>query len=129
MADERVKILVIDDEISICRYFERILPPPDYTLVTAQTVRAGLDAAQDPEVQLILTDYNLDPSVPGMQWIQRLRLQRDDIPLAVLSGSLDDTMITTCEELGVTHILPKPFTAREVTDTIKSMRASSPNES
>jgi DNA-binding response OmpR family regulator len=98
-------------------------------LVTIAVKRAGLtlaatapdgDRALDTIRELVPDLAILDVSMPGMSGLEVCRLVRedpalDDVRLAVLSASVDESARSVALEAGADHFLSKPFGIRELT--------------
>lgn len=103
------KILVIDDEESIRKYFHKLLARLECEVVSAGDSDLGLDLAADPAVCLIITDYYLPGRVQKSALVRALRELRPEIPVMVITGYADMDTISECEALGVQDVLTKPF--------------------
>ena len=103
------KVLVIDDEAEICKYFQRLLTEIGYDVQTAGDSPSGLACADDPSVDLIVSDLNMPGAPSGLDLIRALREKRPDCPLVVVSGYPTGDRLKACGEMGVVEFLTKPF--------------------
>ena len=103
------KILVIDDEESIRKYFHKLLARLECEVISAGDSDHGLELAGDPDVRLIITDYYLPGSVQKSDLVRALRELRPELPVMVITGYADMDTISECEQLGVQDVLTKPF--------------------
>jgi DNA-binding NtrC family response regulator len=115
------KILVIDDEESIRKYFHKLLMRLECDVMTAADADEGLAMAADPEVKLIISDYYLPGSVQKADLVRALRELRPEIPVMVITGYADMDTITECEALGVKDVLTKPFELSFVLTMVKQV--------
>ena len=113
------KILVIDDEEGIRRHFEKLLTRRGHEVITAEDGEEGLELAADPEVKLIITDYQLPGALTKTEMVRTLRELRPELPLMVISGYADMEIVNECEALGVRDVLTKPFELSFVTSIIQ----------
>lgn len=103
------KVLVIDDEAEICKYFQRLLTEIGYDVQTAGDSPSALACADDPSVDLIVSDLNMPGAPSEMALIRALREKRPDCPIVVVSGYPTGDRLKACGEMGVVEFLTKPF--------------------
>lgn len=115
------KILVIDDELGILRYFERLLTDLGYSVETTDNSQNGCELAKDPAVSLIISDLNMPGELSKLDLIRKLRELRPDCPVVVVSGYPTPERLQTCEDLGVAEFLTKPFEMSFMTSVLKRL--------
>ena len=100
-------ILVVEDEATVRDFVARILVRKGYAVRCAADGQAAADLFHDdPEgVGLLLTDLDM-PRKNGSQLIYEMRSIRPELPVLVMSGSLDEWS----EELLGIPCIAKPFT-------------------
>ena len=103
------KILVIDDDEIVRRYFNCLLERLGYEVVLASDGKEGLEKAASPDIELVISDLFMPGSPFGVDLIRQLHDQRPQCPIVVISGEGDSTIIDQCAALGVTEFLTKPF--------------------
>ena len=103
------KILVIDDDEIVRRYFSTLLNRLGYEVECAVDGKSGLDAATHPDIGLIISDLFMPGAPYGIELIRQLRAARPDCPIVVISGEGDTHTVEDCSSLGVTDFLTKPF--------------------
>jgi CheY-like chemotaxis protein len=103
------KVLIVDDDPGVVSYLSRVLTLAGHAVVEAVDGMAGLAAAADPSINLIISDLNMPGDLKGVEFIRRLRQERPDCPVVVVSGYPSETSLAQCREMGVTEFLTKPF--------------------
>jgi CheY-like chemotaxis protein len=83
------RILVVDDDPSICDVVERLLASSGYAVTTATTGRAALEAATRQSFAAAFVDLCM-PSMHGLEIINGLRALAPDTKLIVMSGLMAD---------------------------------------
>ena len=83
------RILVVDDDPSICDVVERLLASSGYAVTTATTGRAALEAATKQSFAAAFVDLCM-PSMHGLEIIDGLRALAPDTKLIVMSGLMSD---------------------------------------
>jgi len=83
------RILVVDDDPSVCDVVERLLASSGYAVTTATTGRAALEAATKQSFAAAFVDLCM-PSMHGLEIINGLRALAPDTKLIVMSGLMAD---------------------------------------
>src|SRR5213080_3449743 len=109
--DERVNILVVDDQSANLLALESILTDMDENLVKAESGRDALRALLDREFAVILLDVQM-PDLNGFETASLIR-ERDksrDTPIIFLTAlSRNETNVFRGYELGAVDYIFKPF--------------------
>lgn len=127
-ADEAVldhprRVLVADDEPSVCELVERALEPEGYTVVKARNGHHALRIILSTRLDLILLDY-LMPGYTGLDVLYRLRAEGIQTPVLVISGRHEPQMVEDATRLDATWV-EKPFTPQALADMARNaIRAS-----
>jgi CheY-like chemotaxis protein len=89
MSTEPARILVVDDDPSVCDVVERLLVSSGYAVTTATTGRAALEAASRQSFTAAFVDLCM-PSMHGLEIIDGLRALAPATKLIVMSGLMAD---------------------------------------
>lgn len=108
-----MKILVVEDEANIAEFVARGLRQQGFLVQVEMDGLAGLAAALEEEVDLLILDLNL-PKLSGEQLLERLVVARPGLPVLVLSAkdSVEDQVRNL--DAGADDYLPKPFSFVEL---------------
>jgi YesN/AraC family two-component response regulator len=106
-------ILLIDDEDEIKSLMANYLMKShieENRIVLASDGKEALGKIQNQEFGLIIVDV-LMPKMNGLQLIKeiKLRAKYKDIPVILISGTLEADNVKTAIALGINNILVKPF--------------------
>ena len=112
------EILIIDDELQICRLLEITLESNDYKVVQANTAHDGLIAAAAHSPDLILLDIGL-PDESGHEVLRKLR-EWYNKPIIILSVQSDEANIVKALDCGANDYLVKPFRTGELLARIRT---------
>ncbi|MBA3377362.1 MAG: response regulator transcription factor [Chloroflexota bacterium] len=115
-----MRILVIEDEAAIVRTLERGLGAHGYTVISADNGEDGARLAATEPVDVVLLDIAL-PGLDGHQTLARLRAQRRDLPILMLTARDDVTNKVSALEAGADDYLTKPFALEELVARIRAM--------
>ncbi len=113
------KILVIDDEQSICLILENFLSV-DYEIVSKNDGIQALEWLEGNLPDLIICDVQM-PNMDGYQFLEKVRQRgyTKHTPVIMLSGSEASKERVKCYRLGAQDFLTKPFNPEELEELIK----------
>ncbi|MEI6062595.1 MAG: response regulator [Bacteroidota bacterium] len=112
------EILVIDDELQICKLLEITLQSNDYKVILANTAREGMITAAAHSPDLIILDIGL-PDMNGQEVLRKLR-EWYNKPVIILSVQTDEVNIVKALDNGANDYLVKPFRTGELLARIRS---------
>ncbi len=114
------KVLVVDDEESIVILLSYNLEKDGYHVVTAHDGKEGYELAMTQSFDFIILDLML-PSMDGMDICRRLRQEKIDTPILMLTAKDDELEKIIGLELGADDYMTKPFSPREVLARMKAI--------
>ena len=109
------KILIIEDQVSLCNLYRTVLRPFNHDIVFATTGAAGVEAAQADRPDLIVLDLLL-PEMPGAEVAEKLRELGilPDVPLIVTTALDEMEAQVIAESVGANAVLNKPFSINSI---------------
>lgn len=113
------KILVVDDEPSIVTLLTFNLEKEGYKVTSAADGGEGLELALEQSFDFIILDVML-PTMDGMEITQRLRQEKNETPILMLTAKDDQVDRIIGLEIGADDYLTKPFSPREVLARMKA---------
>jgi CheY-like chemotaxis protein len=114
MSDKKKrKILVVDDEITVCKSIRQAILSEEYEVDTALSGEEALKKSKDNGYDLVITDLMM-PGISGLDLLKSLKESRPDIIIIMVTGY--PTIKTAVESVkrGAFDYLPKPFTPAEL---------------
>ena len=75
MSNANVNVLVVDDDIAVCRILHRMLSDEQYTVETRQSVADAFRAIEQKPFDVYVIDYKL-PDGSGFDVAERIRSKR-----------------------------------------------------
>ena len=118
-------ILVIDDDemnLNIARMIlEKKLP---CRVITASGGSQGLEILRRQYISLVLLDV-LMPEMDGIETLEKIRAEEnfEDIPVIMLTATVDKEIIKKSIHLGVTEYIKKPFMPKELLERVSKKLA------
>jgi DNA-binding response OmpR family regulator/putative methionine-R-sulfoxide reductase with GAF domain len=113
MTDSSSDVLIVDDEVFFLEAIDEILSTAGFRTVRAEDGGSALEAATDPAIGVVVLDVRL-PDIDGIQVLARLREQRPDLSVIMLSASTDQEIVLEALRLGACDYLAKPLHDEEL---------------
>ena len=107
------RVLVVDDEPSICRSCEKILVREGYEVKTVLSGAEALDLLGRDRFDLVFTDLKM-AEMGGMELLEALRSRYPDVVPVVITGFATIASVVETMKVGAFDYLPKPFTPDEM---------------
>jgi len=107
------RILIVDDEESVRWALRKALERAAYQVDLAADGRAGLQAAEDPGVDLVFLDVRL-PGRDGLDVLREIRKRRPDLPIIMMTAYGTLQVAVEAMKLGAYDYIGKPFDMDEV---------------
>ncbi|MFA6562340.1 MAG: response regulator [Verrucomicrobiia bacterium] len=102
------RILVVDDEPCILRFFSAIFPLPGYLVAVAADDKLALQLTETQVFDLAFVDYFLG-EVNGAEVAQKLRDLQPELKIVLMSGYVVNDRAAELEVAGASAFLTKPF--------------------
>jgi DNA-binding NtrC family response regulator len=116
------KILVVDDEINICRSVEKILGRVGMHVRTALNGQDALTLLATETFDAVLTDLKMS-RLGGMEVLRRAKELNPAMPVVVMTGYASVSSAVEVMKLGAVDYLPKPFTPDEIRAVVRQALA------
>jgi two-component system sensor histidine kinase/response regulator len=113
VADQRAKILIIDDEDVVLDSCLLVFEGEDYEVATARDGTAGLALVPEFQPDLILVDLMM-PGISGFDVLAKLRETDPTVVAIVITGYSTVGSAVEAMKQGAFDFLPKPFTPEEL---------------
>ncbi len=113
----KIKILVIDDEISVSRFVKHSLEANGFDVTEAQDGKSGLQKIIETRPELIILDFGL-PDMTGIEVLKSLR-EWSKIPVLFLTVRDGDADKVAALDGGADDYLTKPFSVPELLARIR----------
>lgn len=114
------KVLVVDDEPSIVTLLTFNLEKEGYQVASATDGLDGLQLGLSESFDFIILDVML-PSLDGIEIMKRLRQEKIETPILILTAKDDPIDRILGLEIGADDYLAKPFSPREVIARMKAI--------
>lgn len=112
-------ILVMEDDLNVAKGLEMVLSEGGFDVNLAGTGALAMEAFQKKRFDLLVADLRL-PDINGMDVIRKIKAQKPDTEVIVITGYGTTATAVEAMKLGVSDFLPKPFTEDQITAAIAS---------
>ncbi|WP_462421878.1 response regulator transcription factor [Salinicoccus sp. Marseille-QA3877] len=118
--NDHLKILIIEDDLSIVELLKLYLEQADYNIIVAVDGEEGLEKYYNEQPDCILLDLML-PEMDGLEICRMIRLDDRSIPIIMLTGKGESYDIINGLNTGADDYVVKPFDPNELMARIKSV--------
>jgi two-component system response regulator PilR (NtrC family) len=111
--ENKIGVLVVDDEASIREFLEIMLKRVGYKVFTADSGKQALEEIKKHEIQVMITDIAM-PKMTGIELLTRARQSNPDLIVVVVTAFGSTESAVEAMKLGASDYLTKPFQIDEL---------------
>ena len=112
-------VLVCDDDIAILESIEIYLKAEGFNVLKAESGEQALNIIAQNEIQCLVLDIMM-PGIDGLQTTLKIREQKKNFPIIMLSAKSEDTDKIAGLGFGADDYVTKPFNPVELVARVKS---------
>ena len=114
----RLRVLIIDDEPSVCEFIQELLTPDGCEVVALNDPKEGLEKLKAQEkFHILILDLRM-PGIHGIELLGQIRKFNKDIAAIILTAHPSLESATDAINLDVSAYMQKPFSGDEMRETI-----------
>lgn len=114
-----VKILIVDDDIDLCKLISKRLKKEGYIVITLHNGEEVMECLKATYYDLIILDVML-PGVDGFSLLQKIRMS-SYLPVIMLTAKDEENDKVYGLRIGADDYLTKPFSINELVERINSI--------
>jgi two-component system response regulator HydG len=114
----KTKILIVDDDLDICKLLENFLSKKGYQVRTKQSGEAALAELKKEAYDLLITDYRI-PDRNGLELLRSSKTLKPDLGVIVITGYSDIRNAVEVIKYGAYDYVTKPLYPEELLGTVK----------
>ena len=107
--NNKLQVLVIDDDAVVGRSFDRVLSDKGYQVSTALSGEEALNSMNDTDFDVVFTDIKM-PGMDGLEVAERIKARCPWTPVVVITGYGTQDNEDRASVLGVSGFVRKPLT-------------------
>jgi len=100
-------ILIVDDSIIMRNWIKKILSNNNYNCIEAKNGLDGLNKIEQNNIDFVFLDL-LMPEYDGFYLLEKLKEQKSEVPVIILSADIQISSKQKCEKLGIKEFVNKP---------------------
>ncbi|MFT2008420.1 response regulator transcription factor [Pontibacter sp. 13R65] len=122
MENEKLKVLIVDDEPGILMSLEFLMRKSGYHVFIARNGTEAMESIDKEQPQVVILDLMM-PDVDGYEVCRYLRRKEgmDFTKVIIISAKTKEEDIKSAYEAGADLYLPKPFSTRLLVDKVKQL--------
>ncbi|MBD8037712.1 response regulator [Solibacillus sp. A46] len=113
-------ILIVDDQRGIRLLLDELFKKEGFITHLAANGYDALKIAKENAIDCVLLDMKI-PGMDGLEILAHLKSENPDLPVIMMTAYVEQHMIDTATELGVTKYFSKPFNIFEIRDEVKKI--------
>ncbi len=115
----KIKILVVDDELSMREFLSILLEREGYDVTVAGSAEAALRTMESALFDLVLSDVNM-PGLSGIELLARIKEKSPETAVLMLTAFSAADQAVEAMKLGAYDYIGKPFKNEEIKQLIKN---------
>ena len=115
--EEKIKILIVDDEPRVADEIEEFLHTRDYIVSKANAPSKAFKILKKDSVNIVILDIKL-PEMDGIEVLKKIKTLYPDIEVIMISGHGDMEIVIQAMRYGATDYFAKPFRLFEIDNAI-----------
>ncbi len=101
-------ILVVDDEVNLCRILDAKLTKSGYEVMTVHDGLQAVEKVQEKQFDLVLLDLIL-PKLDGLEALQKIRKINSQVPVIIMTACENTEAVSLALSQGASAFVSKPF--------------------
>lgn len=113
----KLNILLIDDEEVICRVLSKYLESKGHTVTASMEALEGLEHFQKDKYDVVLSDITM-PEMDGIELIKEMKQKNPDVKIIAITGHVHRDKLEQAKKAGAEEVLIKPFKSADLYSSI-----------
>jgi len=115
---KNVRVLIVDDEASVCETIADLLTDDGYTVSTTNTGADALKLLEQSPFDLVISDLVM-PGMSGIELTKNITAAYHDIPIIVITGFATIEHAVESMKAGAYDFITKPFNVDQIKITVQ----------
>lgn len=112
-----IKILIVDDELEICKLVEEIFKRKGYAVIVATNGHDALTIFEKENPQIVLVDIVM-PNMNGIEVLKKIKKRNKETKVLMLTFIDDPLKKQEAHSLGANGYITKPFSTENLEDIV-----------
>jgi DNA-binding NtrC family response regulator len=115
---DKARIMVVDDEESMCKFMEIMLKKEGYIVSTNQHAPTALEMVKSQDYDLVIADLMM-PEMSGLELLSRAKAAKPEIDFIVMTAFASVDSAIEALKNGASDYITKPFRVDEIKIAVK----------
>ena len=124
MSENKLRVLVLDDEPIVCKRLQPALEKLGFEVDTFTQSVEAMHQVQQSAYDIVITDLKMK-EVDGMRFLEEVKKQRPQTEVIVITGFATMETAKQSFQKGVFDFIAKPFKLSEIQDVVTRAAAKS----
>ena len=126
--EAETRILVIDDDETICSLFKDTLEDAGYKVTAVTDSYEGLELVKGGNYALLFLDLKM-PEMDGAELLKQIRAVKPEMPVTVITGYPESDLMMKALDYGPLGVMKKPFKGSDILISIRNyLRVGTPSK-
>lgn len=112
------KILIVDDESTICDSVKKILSRKGFSVENTLNATDAIEKIKNEKFDIVITDLMM-PQISGMELLELVKKYYPEIDVLVITGYATIESAVQATKLGALDYIQKPFTPNELVERVQ----------
>jgi DNA-binding NtrC family response regulator len=118
--DNNAAVLIVDDEIQLCKLISRKLEKASFQTYTAYNGEDALARFKEQNIDIVILDYML-PDRTGLDVLKEMKRLQENIPVIMMTAYGNIESAVTAMKLGAADYLNKPMELEEIKNVVEKV--------
>ncbi|HEX7356746.1 MAG TPA: response regulator [Ignavibacteriaceae bacterium] len=118
MQFSKPKILIIDDDETLCNVIGEELDQENYSVTCSLSGRDGLEKLRLDNFDLVILDNQM-PEMDGYEVLLEIRNINPSLPVIIITANTDIETINKFSQIGISALVNKPFEFEDLLTSIQ----------
>ena len=114
----RIKVLLVDDEVKFLQAISNRLAAKDFDVTAASNGKEAIESAEKGFFDVAIVDFQM-PGMDGAQVLKTLKERHKYLEIIMLTGHATIDSAVECTKLGAFNYLEKPYDFEKLVEVIK----------
>ncbi len=120
--DDKARILIVDDNVSLCRTMSLILSRKGYFVTTAKDGAEAIERAEENPFDVVLLDIKM-PAMDGVETYKRIKQIRPETVAIMMTAYAVEELIQDALQEGAFAVIYKPLDLEKAIPLIEEARS------
>jgi two-component system, NtrC family, response regulator AtoC len=111
------RLLIVEDDVEVRSLIEEQCSKIGFQFLSASNGREAFELLQTEVFDAVISDIRM-PEMNGIELLEQLRLQQNETPFVILTGSSDKDYAVAAVRLGALDFVDKPFSGAQLRKVI-----------